>query len=100
MTDRTNTKETTMTEKQYNTEDFANAEFARHPETGRVAARLYDSDTMPWITGDETWLNDAEMADQGWKPVREATDQPISLNALWDAWETAEVADECNEETF
>ena len=77
-------------------EDLANAEFARHPD-GVVAARIYDSDTMPWITGDETWLSDAEMADQGWVPVREAAAHPITLDALRDAWENAEVADECNE---
>ena len=32
MTDRINTKETTMTTKQYTAEDFANASFARHPD--------------------------------------------------------------------
>ena len=47
MTDRIDTKETTMTTKQYNTEDFANAEFARHPD-GRTAARVDSGDSMPW----------------------------------------------------
>ena len=53
----------------YTAEDFANAEAARHPETGRVAARLYDNYTLPWVAGDETWLNDQNLADQGWEPA-------------------------------
>ena len=48
----------------YTAADFEKATFARHPD-GVTATRIYDSDTMPWITGDETWLNDAEMADEG-----------------------------------
>lgn len=92
-----------MTTKQYNTEDFANAEFARHPETGRVAARVDRGHwALPWAASARpewhasyVWLSDASMVEQGWVPVREA--QPISLDSLHEAWENAEDADECNE---
>ena len=84
-----------MTTKQYNTEDFANAEFARHP-SGVIAARLDDGDSMPWLMDDETWLSDEGMACNGWVPVREATAQPITLDTFQDAWESAEDADGCN----
>lgn len=84
-----------MTTKKHTAEDFANAEFARHPD-GRIAARLAERYTRPWSIGDDYWLSDAEMADHGWVPVREATDQPITLDALHEAWETAEDVDECN----
>ena len=61
-----------MTTKQYNTEDFANAEFARHP-SGVIAARFHDGISMPWLTADEISLSNEDMADLGWVPVREAT---------------------------
>ena len=92
MTDRIDTKETTMTTKQYNTEDFANAEFARHP-SGVIAARFHDGISMPWLTADEISLSNYDMADYGWSPVREA--EPITLDTFQDAWENAEQADEC-----
>lgn len=76
-------------------EDFAEASFARHPN-GHIAAR-FDADSMPWFMDDETWLSDEGMARSGWVPVREAADQPITLDALLDAWETAEDSDQCNE---
>ena len=85
-----------MTTKQYNTEDFANAEFARHPDGG-IAARVDDGYSTPWRASSGAWLSDADMADHGWVPVRGAAAHPITLDALRDAWETAEVADECNE---
>lgn len=80
----------------YTEEDFKTAQFARHPD-GAIAAVEPCGDTMPWRTDSEIWLSDADMADHGWVPVREAADQPITLDALHDAWETAEVADERNE---
>lgn len=78
----------------YTAEDFAKASFARHPN-GDIAAR-FGHDRRPWHTDDETGLSDGEMAVDGWVPVREATDQPITLDALHEAWETAEDVDECN----
>lgn len=72
----------------YTTEDFANAEIARHPD-GAVASRFGYLSQRQWRTVN-AWLSDADMADQGWVPVREATDQPITLNALRRAWEGAE----------
>ena len=79
----------------YTAEDFANAEIARHPD-GAVASRFGYLSQRQWRTVND-WLSDADMADQGWAPVQETADQPITLDALRDAWETAEVADECNE---
>ena len=78
----------------YTTEDFANAEFARHA-SGSVAARFYDRGSMPWLTADGISLSNYDMADYGWVPVREAW--PITLEGLRDAWETAEWAEKCNE---
>ena len=80
----------------YTAEDFANAGFARHPD-GRIAARLDERYTRPWSIGEDDWLTDVAMALNGWVPVREAAAQPITLDTLRGAWETAEVADECNE---
>lgn len=129
----------------YTAEDFANAEFARHPD-GRVAARV-DSGNLGWWAGgneraEASWMDDCDMAEEGFVPVREARENdgrakrlkrhisdveavvkrrgqdierleaekaelrerikqckagPITLDALREAWETAEVADECNE---
>ena len=76
-----------MTTKQYTAEDFANAEFARHPD-GRIAARVDSGDSMPWRVATGSWLSDADMAEEGFVPVREA--QPITLDALQAAWEGAE----------
>lgn len=77
----------------YTAEDFANAENARHPD-GAVAARFGYLSQRQWRTEDD-WLSDAEMADRGWVPVREAAAQPITLDALQAAWESAEQAEEC-----
>ena len=77
----------------YTAEDFANAEFARH-QSGVVAARFYDRGGMPWLTADEISLSNEDMADLGWVPVREAAAHPITLDALRDAWEGAEVVTE------
>ena len=84
----------------YTAEDFANAEFARHPD-GRIAARV-DSGNLGWWAGgneraEPSWMDDYDMAEDGFVPVREATAQPVTLDALRDAWENAEVADEGNE---
>ena len=76
----------------YTAEDFANAEIARHPD-GAVASRFGYLSQRQWRTVN-AWLSDADMADQGWVPVREAAAQPITLNALRDAWEGAEVVTE------
>ena len=73
----------------YTEEDFKTAQFARHPD-GAIAAVEPCGDTMPWRTDSEIWLSDADMADHGWVPVREAADQPITLDALQAAWEGAE----------
>ena len=86
-------KNTTYTE-----EDFKTAVFARHPD-GRIAARV-DSGNLGWWAGgneraEPSWRDDYDMAEEGFVPVREA--QPVTLDALRDAWESAEVADECNE---
>lgn len=78
-----------MTTKQYTAEDFVNAEFARHP-SGVVAARFYDRGGMPWLTADDISLSNEDMADLGWVPVQEAAAQPVTLDALRDAWEGAE----------
>ena len=83
-----------MTTKQYNTKDFAKASFARHP-LGYVAARHEGRNSAPW-SSDFDWLSDAEMVDRGWEPVQEAAAQPITLDTLLDAWESAEQADERN----
>ena len=80
--------------KKHTETDFKAARFAYHP-SGSVAARFYDRGSMPWLTSDEISLSNYDMADYGWVPVREA--HPITLDALRDAWGTAEVADECNE---
>ena len=79
----------------YTAEDFASVEFARHPD-GRTAMR-FEADSRPWLANTDRWRSDVEMAEHGWVPVREAADQPITLDALRDAWETAEQADERNE---
>ena len=47
MTDRIDTEETTMTT--YTAEDFANAEFARHPD-GAVATRFGSPAQGQWRT--------------------------------------------------
>lgn len=80
----------------YTAEDFANVEFARNPNGDELATRCGEY-APQWRTSYNRWLSDADMADHGWVPVREAADQPITLDALHDAWETAEQADECNE---
>ena len=80
-----------MTTKQYTTEDFANAEIARHPD-GAVASRFGYLSQRQWRTVN-AWLSDADMADQGWAPVQETADQPITLDALQAAWEGAEQAE-------
>lgn len=72
----------------YTAEDFANAEIARHPD-GAVASRFGYLSQRQWRTVN-AWLSDADMADQGWVPVREAAAQPITLDALREAWEGAE----------
>ena len=82
-----------MTDKQYTAEDFANAEFARHPD-GRIAARV-DSGNLGWWAGgneraEPSWMDDDDMAEEGFVPVREATAQPITLDTLQAAWEGAE----------
>ena len=129
----------------YTAEDFATAEFARHPD-GRIAARV-DSGNLGWWAGgngraEPLWMDDYDMAEEGFVPVREAYENdgrvkrlkrhisdveavvkrrgqdierleaekaelrerikqckagPITLDALHEAWEGAEVADECNE---
>ena len=71
----------------YTAEDFARANFARHPD-GRIAARLDERYTRPWSIGEDDWLTDVAMALSGWIPVVEA--QPITLDALNAAWEGAE----------
>ena len=86
-----------MTDKQYTAEDFANAEFARHPD-GRIAARV-DSDSLGWwARGNEraepSWRGNYEMARDGWVPVRVAAAHPITLDALQADWESAEVVTE------
>lgn len=88
MTDRH--EGTTMTT--YTAEDFANAEFARHPD-GRTAARVDSGDSMPWRVATGSWLGDADMAEEGFVPVREA--HPITFDALQAAWGGAEQAEEC-----
>lgn len=80
-----------MTTKQYTEEDFAAAEFARHPD-GAVAARFGSPAQGQWRTI-IAWLSDEVMAAEGWVPVREATAQPITLDALQAAWKNAEQAE-------
>ncbi|GAB3042086.1 hypothetical protein [Sediminivirga luteola] len=80
-----------MTNKtKYTAEDFARAEFARHPD-GRIAARVDPDDPDQWrVTspGGITWRSDQDMADGHWTPVRDPA--PITLEALEAAWEQAE----------
>lgn len=74
---------------EYTAADFAAARFAEHPITEILAMRSRpNSDPDPWETsvGDET---DGQMAATGWRPVREAA--PLSVAALREAWEAAEV---------
>lgn len=92
MTDRIDTKETTMTT--YTAEDFAEASFARHPYSSLAVRAAYMSD-RPWRATTGLWRTDADMANDGWVPVREAANQPITLDALQAAWEGAEPAEEC-----
>ena len=80
----------------YTEQDFANAEFARHPD-GRIAARV-DSGNLGWWAGgngraEPSWMDDDDMAEEGFVPVQEAADQPITLDALEAAWKNAEQAE-------
>ena len=61
-------------------EDFAKADFARHPD-GRIAARS-DSDGMPWRAPEGRWLSDADMAEEGWSIVTPAPTTPREALAL------------------
>ena len=61
----------------YTAEDFANAEAARHPETGSVAVRIRHGQwALPWAVSaspdgfePRIWLSDQDLTDQGWEPA-------------------------------
>lgn len=74
---------------EYTAADFAAARFAEHPSTEFLAMRSRPvSACFPWETSDG-YETDEQMAATGWRPVREAA--PLSLDALREAWEAAEV---------
>lgn len=53
----------------YTAEDFANAEFARHPD-GRIAARLYPGLKEQWAMFESAWgSSDHRLAIDDWVPV-------------------------------
>ena len=55
-------------------DDFATADFARHPHRG-VAARHRKGKLWAWVAGPmQELFRDDEMAAQGWSPVRECPD--------------------------
>ncbi|MDN6530302.1 MAG: hypothetical protein L0K67_14685, partial [Brevibacterium sp.] len=55
----------------YTAEDFANAEFARHPD-GRIAARLYPGLKEQWAMFESAWVSsDHQLAIDNWVPVPE-----------------------------
>ena len=62
----------------YTAEDFAQARFAEHSETGatacRVAGAMGGSAWATWTTEDGGDESDATMARRGWVPVVEATE--------------------------
>ena len=51
----------------YTAADFANAQFAKHPD-GRIAARLQTEEARPWESVCD-FHTEEEMADAGWVPV-------------------------------
>lgn len=77
----------------YTAEDFAQARLATKYEAA-IACR---SKRGFWRSEDGTTHTDVEMAEQGWVPVREATEPaPVTLEALEAAWEQAEPTSEVN----
>ncbi|MFT9771128.1 hypothetical protein [Brevibacterium casei] len=88
-----------MSEKTYTAEDFANAEFARGPVTGRIGMRAYAGDREPWaipsaFVGGVDRVTDHEMAEYGWVPVPSLPAKPTitegALNTVFaDAWSDA-----------
>lgn len=74
---------------EYTAADFAAARFAEHPDNGEMAMRSRTlSNLGPWETS-TNYRTDKGMADMGFRPVREAA--PLSLDALREAWEAAEI---------
>lgn len=53
---------------EYTTEDFANAEFAKHPIEATIAARNGSTD-YPWQYEEGCYASDSWMAADGWAPV-------------------------------
>ena len=76
----------------HDADDFANAEFARHP-SGRFGARIAPDGQFPWrvsYPGDKhDWHTDEGMVANGWSPVRECPDPeqhtsgPFDLAAIF-----------------
>lgn len=59
---------------EYTVEDFAQARFAEHPDTGQTACRIAGADGSAWTTEDGADATDASMARDRWVPVVEATE--------------------------
>ena len=58
----------------YSAEDFKNAKFAEHPESGKVAAKVYphgfpeDDEPREWESRND-YLTNSDMARDGWVPA-------------------------------
>ena len=83
---------------EFTAEDFAQVYLATRGEH-EVALRVDSEVWLPWRVrfGADAggWRSDEGMAAEGWVPVVEAG--TITLGGLREAWEAAEVADECRE---
>lgn len=76
---------------EYTAEDFKNARFAFLSKYGLSAHR--SAGEFYWQRDGSKRATNAEMAEAGWRPVREAA--PLTLDTLREAWENAEQAGKC-----
>ena len=75
---------------EYTVEDFAQARFAEHPDTGQTACRIAGADGSAWTTEDGADATDASMARDRWVPVVEADGPVVTEGTLRHVEERAE----------